>query len=291
MHQSLLEDPTIGKQLEEENILLPRKVLGGSAMSTYRGVVEDRMIRLQAYLDKLLKVPGLYGCASFVVFCDFKNKGISGIESQLGREKVVKEAFASTKIGSTALFSKNLFIVLLKSGSILAFESKYDVLERAVCAISLLNDQVKVVPDCSSESRSQVTVSSERTNRQMAMKFESQLEAALWTKAIAQFSSVEPAFLAGSEDVRRSFAAANKIAGEKVRVDPINGERVSVADRENTVNSRIFSSNSSRTRDSSGSNSNRSSGRLSSSSPSRAKDRDRGEGRADRLSSSELFGL
>jgi len=213
MHHILLED---GLLVERVSLIdFPKKLIGGSIGSISSRIVENRMVQLQIYLDELVKIDGIDGNSAFILFCDFKHKGLSGIQAQIGKEKVLKETFAYTKIVSKGinLIWKTVFISLLKSGSILAFESKYDQLHQSLCNISLLNDDIKIIPNCASEVFELVIIA-QRTQVRLHIRFDCQVEAALWTKTVSSYSTGEPPFLSESESVRRSFSTAKRLAEE-----------------------------------------------------------------------------
>lgn len=216
----MLEDARISKLIADENVTLPRRLFCGSTLSTFTSVIQHRIKRIQIYLNKLLKIPDIYSNTAFVIFCDFKNRGASGIVSQVGNESVLKEAIAYSKIEVRGSFPsikvwKAFYLAFLKSGSIFVFESKYDHPEKAVCVISLINDNVKIIPDLSSKEKCKVSIMALGIQKQLTICFDTQLEAAKWTKLASEFSSVEPAFLAESEEVRRSFSEARKLTRHK----------------------------------------------------------------------------
>ena len=178
----------------------------------------------------MLTIPDIYSNAAFVSFCDFKNRGASGIVSEVGNINVLKDAIAYSKIEVTERFPsikfwKTYYLALLKSGSIFVFESKYDHSERAVCVISLTNDHVKIIPDFSRKAKCKVTIIALRTQKQLTVRFDTAFEAANWTKLTSEFSSVEPAFLAESEEARRSFSEARKLTNQKFNLNSNNGDR------------------------------------------------------------------
>jgi hypothetical protein len=197
-------------------------------LSTISSVLHHRIRRIQIYVNKLLKIPEIYSNAAFILFCDFKNRGASGIVTQVGKEKVLNEAIAYSKVEASGNFFffkfwKTFYLVLLKSGSIFVFESKYDNLDRAVCVISLTNDHVKIIPDFSNKDKCNVTIIAQRTLRKLTIRFDTQLEAAKWTKHASEFSAVEPSFLAESKEVRRSFSEARKLTRSTFNFDNEGG--------------------------------------------------------------------
>ena len=87
-------------------------------MSTFSSVIQHRIKRIQIYINKLLKIPEIYSNPEFILFCDFKNRGASAIVTQVGKEKVLNEAIAYSKIEASGNFTlinfwKTFYMVVL----------------------------------------------------------------------------------------------------------------------------------------------------------------------------------
>lgn len=229
LHRSLLEDSAISKAVMQ--LQLPKKSLTGSIGSTSMGFVQDRILVLQVYLKALLSIDGIASNVAFVVFFDFKNKGLSGITTQLGAEKVSMEAFASTNVKGLGIIWVNRFIALLKSGTLVVFDSKYDELEKAVYSISLINDDVEIRPNYTANTNQLDILPRKGPSRGISISlcFDHQLVAADWTTAVADCAAAtgEPLFLSDSEDVRRSVSVARKAAARASWDEGMRGSKSS----------------------------------------------------------------
>ncbi len=125
LHRSLIT--TYGEEkVKQLNLEFPEKLYTGSIAGSMKFIVDKRITQLQQYIDKLLSIDGTSSISAVMVFFDIQNKGLSGLQVQLGGNKVLKETFAHTKLIKNYVGAWGTsFIALLSSGSIVVLGSMY----------------------------------------------------------------------------------------------------------------------------------------------------------------------
>jgi hypothetical protein len=157
---------------------------------TFKTVISERLIGLQKYLDIIVTIEGIEGIECFISFLDLKSKGLSGVRSQLGENKINIESFLPVKINKGYLDSvwKTFYVILLSSGSLHIFYSMYSKIETSLFSMSLTNDEVTIYPN---EKCFQIKISSNRTKHKIKMKFPSQLEYSEWLRFLSNFMIIK----------------------------------------------------------------------------------------------------
>lgn len=187
LHQSL--NTSFGEErIKEEGIELPEKGLGGSVIHSLKMVAKDRSLLLQAYMDVLLSsaICGqVLQLPSTEAFFDFQHQGISGLQRELGKAKILKETFALTSIGTVSLWALK-FVVVIKGGTVLILNSMYDTMAQAALRINLAGGGVSVIP----KARNNVISLHNTTNGDKAsISFPTAAEAAFWIRTVSDFTT------------------------------------------------------------------------------------------------------
>lgn len=202
------------EKMKELNLLFPEKSYSGSIVGTFKSYVTQRTQQLQNYLNTLLAIEGTGDIAAVGVFFDLENKGISGMQIQLGPQKILKESFARTK------FIKNLvgawttsFVVVLTSGNIVVLPSMYDNTSKAECNINISKGAASVVPHARNNT---ITITELATGHRLKIAFSTSAESAFWIRTLSDFS------------VSTSVASDTRSANEQAKQSAIAEKRASV---------------------------------------------------------------
>ncbi len=196
------------EKVKQLGLVFPEKYYTGSIAGTLKYIVDIRTVQLQQYIDKLLSVEGTTSISSVGLFFDFENKGVSGLQVQLGQSKILKETFAQTKYVKNYLGVWGAsFVVLLKSGSIVVLPSMYDNVSKAEVNMMLGNNAATIVPTA---AHNMVTITENATGHRLMISFSTPAEAAFWIRTLSDFSvstSVAQDTRANTQETNRRNAA------------------------------------------------------------------------------------
>ncbi len=185
LHASLVSNYGADK-VKALNLNFPDKSYSGSTMGSLQYFVEKRIVLLQQYLDTLLAIDGTIEISAVKVFFDLNNKGLSGLQVQLGGNKILKETFARTKLIKNLLGTYGTsFVALLKSGSVVVMQSMYDNLSNAEININITGGSAIVIPKAKDNV---VHITERATGNRLFISFSTPAEAAYWIRAISDFS-------------------------------------------------------------------------------------------------------
>lgn len=207
-------------KMKELNLLFPEKSYSGSIVGTFKSYVAQRTQQLQNYLNTLLGIEGTGDIAAVGVFFDLENKGISGMQIQLGPQKILKESFARTK------FIKNYvgtwttsFVVVLTSGNVVVLPSMYDNTSKAECNINIAKGSASVVPTARNNS---ITITEIATGYRLKIAFSNSAESAFWIRTLSDFSvstSVAADTRTASEKAQQTAAAEKRASAKNQPVE------------------------------------------------------------------------
>lgn len=185
LHRKLLAE------LGGENVFtikFPDKMYVGSYIGTFSVLTGDRVVKLQEYLDAILVIEDAVDSKPLTDFLDCDNLGLSGVHKELGSERILKEAFVTTRI------TKNLpdvlglwglrFVVLLSSGSLIVLNSVYDDSSKALARMALVNGQTTVTPQASGNV---ILISSTLDKSKISLSFPTQAESVFWLRKLSDF--------------------------------------------------------------------------------------------------------
>lgn len=184
LHENLLKD--LGE--EAFTIKFLEKQYIGSYVSTLKAFTDDRMAKLQAYMDSIIVIEDVVDNKHFTDFLDCDHLGKSGVLIELGAERVLKEQFVMTRV------TKNLppalgiwclrYVVLLSSGSLVVLGSMYDDSSKAIVRMALVNGQTTVVPKASNNS---INISSTLDQTKISLCFPESNDNVFWMRKLSDF--------------------------------------------------------------------------------------------------------
>ena len=148
--------------------------------------MSERESLLQRFLDGIQQFDDYTQHGVYGQFLDCKNKGLSGVQIQMGKNKVLKEAFANTRyIKNFVGIWKMRYVAILKSGTIIVLRSMYDASSNAVVSLSLTSGDVTVTPKASDNI---ILFTVKSTNHSLAISFTTPSEAAFWIRTVSDFA-------------------------------------------------------------------------------------------------------
>lgn len=208
LHENLLKE--LGETVYPVQFLEKQYV--GSYASTLKSFTDDRMAKLQQYLNAIVIIEDVVESKHLTDFLDCDHLGLSGVVRELGAERVLKEAFVMTRV------TKNLppalgiwcirFVALLNSGSLVVLASAYDDCTKAIARMALVNGQTTVVPQASNNS---INISSTLDKTKISLCFPNSAESVFWLRKMSDFV-LNTEF---SEDHQRTVAAQKAAAKEQ----------------------------------------------------------------------------
>lgn len=206
LHKMLIE--ALGEErILELGLVFPDKAFLGSSFGTFRSVVEERIKNLRIYLNSLMAISEIADNRILHIFLDCDNKGISGMQVELGASKILKESFVKTKIFQKFGFWCIRFVVLLRTGTLLVLNSMYDGLAKPLVRIELTNTRdVIVIPRAADNG---ISISSKSSGRRIMLSFSGAAEAAFWIRSISELSTTMDYVLPTEKQTKpRSFTSS-----------------------------------------------------------------------------------
>ncbi len=180
LHKNILKSFTL-EQLKLSPITFPDKALA----STFKFIIDKRIIELNEYIKKILSYENMDSNEYITTFFDVENKGVSGLQVQYGENKIAKETFAKTKCNKTyhLLWTTN-FIVLLKTGELLILNSIYDNTSKA--EMNLIVSDCTITPKA--RNNSIIITDKNKEGFKLIISFSNAQEVAYWIRALSDFS-------------------------------------------------------------------------------------------------------
>jgi hypothetical protein len=212
LHLSLVKD--LGEEVM--TVKFPDKVYVGSYAATLKAFTEDRMVKLQQYLDSILIVEDIVENSHLTTFLDCDHLGLSGLVKELGAERVMREAFVETRITKNLPAALGLwcnrFVVILSSGSIVVLNSVYDDSNKALLRMALVNGQTTVVPQASGNI---INITTTLDKTKLSLSFPTAADSVFWLRKLSDFV-LNTQF---TEDHQRGVAEAKKQAQAKEKAN------------------------------------------------------------------------
>ncbi|KAJ1423379.1 hypothetical protein B484DRAFT_451898 [Ochromonadaceae sp. CCMP2298] len=216
LHKKVLDLLGQGR-VTELGLAFPDKIYAGSLLGTLSSITAQRITDLQLFLDRLLACiaedrtgaggggAGAEGAASaegaeavrssvevlvekrvLETFFDFERRGSSGAEVELGRDKILRQAFIRTRV-SRRLSALGLwgveYVVLLRTGYLVLLHSMYDRVTEAWHRIPLAAGQTQVLP----KSDNSIQLRSLTDDLIVTLSFPSPADSAYWIRTLADF--------------------------------------------------------------------------------------------------------
>lgn len=185
-----LEAALGSEALLRRDVAMPEKEKMGGYYSTFKIIVDKRMITLQKFITSVLaNIDNVELQSCFQEFFDVKSRGASGAQRALGEKAIVKEVLALVKPGLTLLDSlmwQSCFVVLTTPGQLFILRSMYDDLASPIVLLPVGNGNA-IANSCVGNSL--VTeVLCKHNGKKTLLKFSSVQEQATWVRAITDVS-------------------------------------------------------------------------------------------------------
>jgi hypothetical protein len=160
----------------------------GSYVSTLKAFTDERMAKLQQYLDSIIVIEDVVETKHFTDFLDCDHLGASGVVKELGAERVLKQAFVMTRVTKSLPPALGIwcvrYVVLLNSGSLIVLGSMYDDSTKAIVRMAMVNGQTTVVPQASNNS---INISSTLDKTKISLNFPESNENVFWLRKLSDF--------------------------------------------------------------------------------------------------------
>lgn len=146
LYQHLATRAGGGEALAMKGITFPEKSMFGSYLSTDSGTIENRKRDLQKFLTGVFETNEFSEDLEVLNFIDSKNKGVSGINRDLGPQRIVKETFCDVLISGKlpGLIWSRCYVALTVDGYLYVMQSKYEESHESLASWCLTTPGVTV---------------------------------------------------------------------------------------------------------------------------------------------------
>lgn len=176
--------------LFRKDIEMPEKEKMGGYYSTFKIVIDKRMITLQKYITSLLaNIDKIEMQPCVQEFFDVKSRGASGAQRALGEKMIAKEVMALVKPGLSLLDSvlwQSCFVVLTTQGQLFILRSMYEDLANPIVSLPVGNGNA-IANTCVGNSLI-TEVLCKHNGKKTLLKFSNVQEQAAWVRAVADAS-------------------------------------------------------------------------------------------------------